>query len=351
MKLYPITNLLSDGGILALVACIVAVIASLYIMPEVIKRMKQAKHVAKDINKKHKPNIPEMGGVGLVLSVSLTLTLVGGALVLFDVFESPNTLYVALSVVFITSYIGLFDDIAVIGRKNKAIGLILAGLPLAVSRPVLTIIEIPIIGEFLIYDYYPLYLLFWLLIVPFGILACANAFNMAAGYNGMESGQTAIISFFLMLISIVYGTDIMGILIFAATFGGSVVLYKYNRYPAKTFVGDIGTLSMGALIATGAIFTGLELYAIILILPMFYEAIATGYYSWKKIERRDACMNPIINDDGTICPPEGAEKYTLAFFILSKKPMKEKKLVGTILMIYVILGLLALSLGVITNLL
>ncbi len=72
---------------------------------------------------------------------------------------------------------------------------------------------------------------------------------------------------------------------------------------------------------------------------MFYEGAATAYYSYKKIERRGSCMNPVINNDGTLQPPIGAEKYTLAFRILSKQPMTEKELVNFILMIFIIIGI------------
>ncbi len=41
-------------------------------------------------------------------------------------------------------------------------------------------------------------------------------------------------------------------------------------------------------------------------------------------------MNPIINDDGTLQPPKGAEHYTLFYYILSKKPMTEKRMVQTV---------------------
>ena len=348
MNLDFFTQLLENNSILALIATIVALLASLYIIPEVIKRMKQSKHFAVDINKKNKPKIPEMGGVGLVLAVTISMTLVGGLLVFANVLEDATGIYAALAVVFIASYIGLFDDIAVISRKNKAIGLLLAGLPLAVARPGFALVEIPFYDSIQLYPYYPIYLLFWLLVVPFGVLAAANAFNMSAGYNGVEPGQTSVIAFFLMLISIIHNSDILGTMIFAATFGASLGLYSFNRFPARTFVGDIGTLSMGALIATGAIYTGLEIYAVILIIPMFYEGIATFYYSRKKIERRDACMNPVINKDGTLQPPEGAERYTLFYFILSKKPMTEGRLVQAVLAIYIILGLLTLTVSILT---
>ena len=308
-------------------------------------RMKDSNHIAIDINKEHKPQIPEMGGVGVVLSVSLTLTLIGGALVLFDIYEEPSILYAALSVVFIASYIGLFDDISVISRKNKAIGLLLAGLPLAVSRTFSTVIQIPFYGPTVFWDYQWQYLAFWLLIVPLGVFAAANAFNMSAGYNGLESGQTAIIAFFLLLIAAFTKANLMGMLILASTLGASLGLYVFNRYPAQTFVGDIGTLSMGALIATGAIYTGLEFYAIICVAPMFYEFFATAYYKYKKIERRGLCHDPIINGNNSLQPPKGAEHYTLCYFLLSRKAMTEKQLVNKVLKLFTLSGLIALSLA------
>ncbi len=304
--------------------------------------MKDSNHVSYDINKPHKPEVPEMGGVGLVLSVTITLTLVGGALILFNIYEEPGYIYAALAVVFIASYIGLFDDISVISRKDKAIGLLLAGLPLVVTRTSTAFIHVPFYGLTFFWDYQWQHLIFWLVIVPIGVFAAANAFNMSAGYNGLESGQTAVISFFLLIIAIMIEANIMGILIFASTLGSSIILYFYNCYPAKTFVGDVGTLSMGALIATGAVFTGLEIYAVICITPMFYELFATGYYKWKGIERRGLCHNPVINGNNTLQPPKGAEKYTLCYYLLSKTPMTERKLVNTVLKLFIISGLIAL---------
>lgn len=337
-----LTLLLSNTIILALLGILVSLMVSLYIQPKIIMRMKRSNHISLDINKPHKPQVAEMGGVGLVLGVTVTITAVGGLLILFDIYENPAPIYGALAVVFIASYIGLFDDISVISRRDKAIGLLLAGLPLAVSRSVDTIINVPFYGLTIFWDYYWQYLVFWLLIVPIGVFAAANAFNMSAGYNGLESGQTAIISFFLLLLSILTKANIMGILIFASTFGASLVLYTYNRYPAKTFVGDVGTLSMGALIATGAVFTGLEIYAMICILPMFYELFATGYYKWKGVERRWACHKPIINGNNTLQPPKGAEKYTLCYYLLSKKPLTERELVNTMLKLFIVSGLFAI---------
>jgi UDP-N-acetylglucosamine--dolichyl-phosphate N-acetylglucosaminephosphotransferase len=329
--------------VLALIGIVIATQISLYLQPEIIKRMTLSNHLGIDINKPTKPKIAEMGGIAIVLSVSLTLTFLGGILVFFDIYEDPTIVYAALAVVFVASYIGLFDDIAVIRRRDKAVGLILAGLPLAVSRTIDPLIIIPFYGDTVFGDFQWQYFLFWLIVVPIGIFAAANAFNMSAGYNGLESGQTSIISLFLLILAIISNKSLMGILIFASTLGASTVLYRYNAYPAKTFVGDVGTVSMGALIAVGAIFTGLEIYAVICIIPMFFELWATGYYKYKKVERRWACHSPIILKDGRLKPPKGSEKYTLFFYLLSKKPMTEKELVNKVLKYYIITGCVALS--------
>jgi UDP-N-acetylglucosamine--dolichyl-phosphate N-acetylglucosaminephosphotransferase len=288
--------------------------------------------------------------VALIVSVTMTMTFIGGILVFFNVYEDPTLIFAALAVVFIASYIGLFDDIAVISRKDKAIALLLAGLPLTVSRTITPQILIPFYGASVFSDTNWQYFLFWMIIVPVGVSAAANAFNMSAGYNGLESGQTTIIAFFLMCIAVIEGANHMGILLFAATCGASLVLYFYNRYPAKTFVGDVGTLSMGALIATGAIFTGLEVYAVICISPMFYELGATLYYKHKKIERRWACHKPIISKDGKLRPPKGSERYTLCYYLLSKKPMTENELVNCVFKYFMISGCAALVVYLLTRL-
>ncbi|MEM2899904.1 MAG: hypothetical protein QXT63_03860 [Thermoplasmata archaeon] len=133
------------------------------------------------------------------------------------------------------------------------------------------------------------------------------------------------------------------ILIFSALAGAAIGLNYYNGYPALTFVGDVGTLSMGAAFGAGVIIGGLEFAGIIAILPAFYEAFATIYYSIiKRIDRKEACARPIIDSDNKLHPPKGAERFTLAYLILHKKPMTEKSLVRTILGIYTTFGIIAI---------
>jgi len=243
--------------------------------------------------------------------------------------------------------IGIIDNISDIPQRVKAIVLAFAALPLVIAGIGSGVIDLPfgIIINFAGTE--ELKLIFWIIIVPIAITGAANAMNMSAGYNGLESGQIAIISLSLLAVVVMLDGSLEAGLIFAALFGAAVALNYFNRYPAVTFVGDVGTLSMGAVIGAGAIIGSVEFAGVIAISPAFFEGFSTAYYSFvKKINRKAACEARIIDEEGKLHAPKGAEKYTLGYWILSKKPMTEKDLVRTILVMYAISGLFAILFSV-----
>ncbi|HID74018.1 MAG TPA: hypothetical protein EYP43_03085, partial [Thermoplasmata archaeon] len=259
-----------------------------------------------------------------------------------------------IGVCFVAATIGIFDDISVLRRREKAALVIFASLPLIIAHQ-LTRPEIllPFGNSILFNDVWAVYLLYWLVLVPIGISGAANAINLSAGYNGLESGEIAVVSLFLILIAFAleatHPVETVltehTVIILTALLGSSLALYTFNRTPAKVFVGDTGTLGMGAVIGAAVILGNIQFYGIICILPAFYEMAATVYYSAKGVERRDACMNPVIREDGRLEPPKGAERYTLAYLILSRRPMTERRLVQVILGLYAISGLAAFLLA------
>ena len=105
---------------------------------------------------------------------------------------------------------------------------------------------------------------------------------------------------------------------------------------------------MGAALAGAIILGHIETYGLIAIIPAFYEGFATAYYSLvKKVKnRRFSCHHPVIGPGGKLQPPGGAERYTLAYLILSKQPMTERRLVRTLLCLYVTSGLFAILLSI-----
>jgi UDP-N-acetylglucosamine--dolichyl-phosphate N-acetylglucosaminephosphotransferase len=312
------------------------------LLPELIIKMREVGMVGRDVNKPYFRKIPNLGGIAALFGFSIALSLVVGVEKLLGYVYEPPFLAV-ISVFFIAAMIGLIDDISNISDKMKVIGLLFASIPLIITHHAILTIDLPFGFALDLTEYY---WLFWLFIVPIGVTCAANALNMSAGYNGLESGLVMVVSFFLLLITIIRQESITAILIFAALLGCALALYQYNKYPSKVFVGNIGTMGFGAALASGVIIAGVELYGIICIIPAFYEAGATFYYKFiNPTDRRELSQSPVILKNGKLTPPKGAENFTLSYRLLSSEPMTEPQLVNKILMFYIVCGGIALALS------
>jgi UDP-N-acetylmuramyl pentapeptide phosphotransferase/UDP-N-acetylglucosamine-1-phosphate transferase len=237
--------------------------------------MKAQNNVGVDVNKKGKPMVAESGGNsalsaesafvrqvrsaqsfrdlvdGAVMSFSIAMFTIAGIASLSNIEEQIVLPLQAASSVFIAaSIIGFIDDYGLVTRRQKAALITFAGLPLVFLRPVASVMELPFITldftHYQILGFHLTYILFWLVIVPFGVMACANAFNMAAGYNGIESGIPIIASSSMVIVLLIKGHDAGSAVIMMGIVGSALALYLFNRYPAKVFVGDVGTLGFGA---------------------------------------------------------------------------------------------------------
>ena len=312
-------------------------------IPGLLRKMREGGMVGRDVNKSTKHEVPELGGIAALFGFTISLSIIVGVQkIVGDIAEPPYL--AAISVFFIAAMVGLIDDISNIPQRVKVVGVGFAALPLMLVHlgtevPFPFGHSIALIGTW--------YFVYWLLLVPAGVTGVANAMNMSAGYNGLESGQIAIISTAMLVILLVRGSPEHSVIIMAALVGAAIGLYAFNRYPAKVFIGDIGTLGMGAALAAGIILGHIELYGIIAILPAFYEGFATFYYSQIQCvpDRRHACHHPVIRDDGKLEPPKGAERYTLAYLLLSRKPMTEQQLVRTLLGLYSLAAIAAIILS------
>jgi len=346
----------------AVLAFAVALAVVLVTMPPLIRKMRDGGMVGHDVNKRGHPAVAELGGITALFAFSISLSVVVGVEKLVgDILEPPYL--AAISVFFIASMIGLIDDISNIKQRVKAVAVVFAALPLVlvhfknggltpsgvyegtIDIGLNAFIQIPLDG---VIDFRGMPLLYWFVLVPIGVTGVANAMNMSAGYNGLESGQIAVVSGSLLAVAAFRGTP-ESVLIFAALLGVALGLFWFNRYPARVFIGDIGSLGLGAAIAAGVIIGGIEVYGLIAIAPAFYEAGATLYFGpiKKNGNRREACHNPKIAADGTLSPPKGAERYTLAYYLLGRRPMKEPRLVATLLALYAIAGVVAIALSLV----
>lgn len=326
-----------------LASIIAAFVITFATVPILIRGLRSAGIVGIDVNKREKPRIPYLGGLSIIFGFSITILLVSSELGANFNFDLDLTVaFVIISVSIISGFIGITDDLISIPRAVKAVVMIIPSVPLIISHLGDPVLSLPFQMAI---DLTNISWMYWFVLVPIGITGASNAIGMTDIHNGLATGEAIIASFFLLIISHIMNANEIAILIFGVLLGSSLAFFIFNKYPSKIFLGDTGSLTLGTLIAMGAIMGRIEFYGAICILPTFYELGATVYYKFKGIERREACINPVILDDGRLKPPEGAERYTLFYYILSKKSMEEKKLVYTVLVLYAMCGVLALGLS------
>jgi UDP-N-acetylglucosamine--dolichyl-phosphate N-acetylglucosaminephosphotransferase len=188
-----------------------------------------------------------------------------------------------------------------------------------------------------------------LAIIAFPVVS--NAFNMMDSFNGE-------VSWFALLTSIAL---LAGVALRVAFTGFSVVRVEavlplvavsgvfllFNRYPSKAFDGDSGALMLGATFAGLAVICGVEIAAVVAILP----AILNSFYTLSSvrgfIERRRMKSRPTyLGEDGSMhASSEPGAPNTLVRLILLAGPRGEKDLVRDI----VVLTAVACALSIVVS--
>ncbi len=256
-----------------------------------------------DLHKKNNIKIPEMGGIAPVLLSAIAIFLVNPIISL---------------VLLLSGIVGAYDDIFKLSPYKKLILLGLIGIPVG-------------------------YLLFGfnfikIIILITGISIYSNLTNMLAGFNGLEIGLGIISATFLGIILLING-DLTGfeiISIFVATYLGFFIL---NKYPAKVFPGDVGTLPIGAFLATIAIWKNIIPEFIIIMMPYVIDAFLK-YYS-AGITKREEHKPTVLKEDGKLHVAGGY--LSLPRIILMKKPMKENQIVVILWALSLFFGILAVA--------
>lgn len=160
--------------------------------------------------------------------------------------------------------------------------------------------------------------LVWIIFIPiiiFIISAVSNGANLTDGIDGLAAGTSAIIVFTLGIfawvsgnikfadyLNIMYIPDIGEISVFIAAFLGSLIGFLWhNTYPASVFMGDTGSLTIGALISVIAIIVRKELLIPLLcgvfLIEIFSVIIQVTYFKYTKKKRGEGFrifkMSPI----------------------------------------------------------
>lgn len=288
-----------------------------------------------DMNKPGKPKVAEMGGICVVFGFVLGLLVNIGIMTFFLGSSCYAGILAALCTVLIISIIGIMDDL--LGWKKgfkqwqKPIFTLFAAMPMMVINAGHSSMALPIVG---IIDWGILYPL---MVIPIGIVGASNAYNMLAGYNGLEAGMGIIILGTLGFIG--YSSNNSDASALALCMASALLAFLYfNWYPAKVFPGDTLTYSVGALIACVAIIGNIQKIAVILFLPYMIDFFLT----LRKMFKAEAFAK--VNEDGSLEQPYDKIYHlthlAIAVIRMIKHEVYEKEVVFFIFGIeFVIVGL------------
>jgi len=287
------------------------------LMPAFIRLLRWAgfaKQIRVDGPESHheKQGTPTAGG-------ALVLAVVGGLALLFNLVDAST--FAPLAALAVVGGLGLADDWlnARTGDGIRARQKILWQVAVALFAAWqiqdtydIRSIAVPFVGEVGIEPW--AYVAF----AAFAIVASSNAVNLTDGLDGLAGG-TLIMAFVSYLIIAMLNTPAqpnLGVLQ-AILIGGLLGFLWFNVHPAQVFMGDTGSLAMGAALAVIALITGqiliLPLVGIVFVVETLSDIIQIGYYRLSGGQRvfRMAPLHHHFELGGW---PE--EKITLRFWIV-----------------------------------
>lgn len=295
----------------------------------------------------HKPGLPpvaNLGGIAFTAAMILTLLLLVS---LGSV--NHRTAIALLAPLLLAFVIGLLDDLVDL-RLWKVPLAALCGIPLLLLRLYIPRPLIPLVGATRVYIVYPIVLL-----IAYAVVV--NATNMVDTHNGVLASQMVFSTLSMMTVYVgrhwqewshVLTDPVMSALVASlAAFAGFFVL---NRYPARVFWGNCGSLAAGALILSLAVISRTEYVLLLSMIPTILHCflvlssiggIAPG------IEIKRARGHPLILVGDTLWPSLSRRvAYGLPRMILLLcGPMTERELVRVYYILFSISSALAIVAG------
>jgi exopolysaccharide biosynthesis polyprenyl glycosylphosphotransferase len=223
---------------LLLILIAVVTFLSALLLTRVFIRIANRYHIgdAPGPRKVHKVFMPYLGGAAILLAIligtGLSIWLVPAIAGLV-----PHHYYILGCACVFMSLIGLYDDLKKIRFSTKFYAQIIAAIMVVVGGLHFDSIYLPLLGVV------PLGVSSWVLVI-FWIVFITNAMNLLDGLDGLAAGVSTIIFAVFAAIAWQSGRTLVGLVNILFIFANLGFL-RYNRHPAKIFMGDAGSLFIG----------------------------------------------------------------------------------------------------------
>ncbi|GAC1699056.1 MAG: phospho-N-acetylmuramoyl-pentapeptide-transferase [Candidatus Limnocylindrales bacterium] len=285
-----------------------------------LRRLRMGKQIRREGPKSHyaKQGTPTLGGV-LIIAVVATVWLL-----VFALLQEPQRGdFVAQTIVpigalvavgvlgFIDDYVNIVYGFGVRGRHKLVWQLVVAVVAaLYIQRHfAITGVFVPLVGEVEIGA--PVFVA----LAIFAIISTSNGVNLIDGLDGLSGGTLVFAFLSFAFIAAARGYPWL-VVICAGTVGALLAFLWFNAHPAEVIMGDVGSLALGAMLATIALTTGfvllLPVAGILYVVENLSVIIQVG--SFKLRGKRVFRMAPIHHHFELIGWPE--QKVTIRFWLI-----------------------------------
>lgn len=292
--------MLTKFVLVTMIGFLISILLGILLIP-ILHKFKVNQTLSIYLSERHssKKNTPTMGGIIFIFATMITLI---ALFLLGKISLSYNFLIVIFT--FLGYFlIGFMDDYLIIKRHNNN------GLSETQKLLLQVIIAIIFFYFFLLANNEPLlwvhslnikldigwyYGLFILLV----LIASSNAVNLTDGLDGLATGLSflAFLTFGIITACTGWLDGYIEIAIFCFTLSGALLGFLvFNANPAKIFMGDTGSLALGATLGTIAILTRHELLLIVIGIVFVIETLSCVIqrYYYKLTHKRIFPMTPI----------------------------------------------------------
>ena len=317
-----------------LISFILALIIGWILIP-ILKRFKFGQTLSVYLEERHsvKQGTPTIGGLIFILSTLITIF----TMILFNKIQITYTLLIVLLTFIGYGFIGFIDDYLIIKRKTNV------GLTEKQKLFLQLIVAIIFFALFLIEGNKPLIWIhtlnikidigwFYGIFIAFTIVAMSNAVNLTDGLDGLAGGLSfiALITYGIITLYTTWLNGYQDLAIFLFILAGAVLGFLYyNSNPAKIFMGDTGSLALGATLGAVSIVTRHELLLVLIGIVFVIETLTCilQRFYYKRTRKRLFPMTPIHHT-------------------FEKKGWQEQEIVKLFWLVAIIASLIAVSFGV-----
>lgn len=282
-----------------LISFILALIIGFILIPKLKKIANQTLSVYLEERHREKKGTPTLGGLIFILSSLITLILMA----IFNKLDFTYNLLIVLITFILYGLIGFLDDYLIIKNHNNKglterqklvlqIGvatIFFALFLLGGNAPLIWIHTLNIkINIGFLYGFF----------IMFVLISSSNAVNLTDGLDGLAGGLAfiALIAFGILTnySSWIEGNGTIGLFLFILA-GGVLGFLYFNSHPAKVFMGDTGSLALGAILGATSIVTRHELLLVLIGIVFVIETLTCiiQRFYYKRTHKRLFKMTPI----------------------------------------------------------